>query len=163
TGTNHWSLYANLVAANGSMAMGEPSVLEFDDSGNGGLLEAQQAFVAQTGILQSLSLYVTTAAGQLRMGVYDATGPGGIPGAEIAETAVITPALGWNTTNVTSPRSLQPGTYWLVYWPSSGGLHIARAGTGNGKFVEAPISSPISNTSLPATYPTPTLNGEDHW
>lgn len=50
------------------------------DSGNGNLLLAQDAVLSQPGTLQSLSFYVT-AAGRLRLGLYDATGPGGGPGA----------------------------------------------------------------------------------
>jgi chitodextrinase len=105
-----------------SITIGETQVAAATDSGNGNLLLAQQATLTQAATLVSLSFYVTTAAGNLRLGVYDATGPGGGPGAKIAETNSITPVVGWNTANVTSPRALSPGIYWLAYSPSSSSL-----------------------------------------
>ena len=70
------------------------------DSNNGNKLVAQRATLSQTATIQSLSFYVVTASGNLRLGIYDATGPGGGPGAKKAETASITPTTGWNTANV---------------------------------------------------------------
>lgn len=57
--------------------MGEPNVVANPDSGNGNLRVAQQAPLAGPGRLVSLSFYVTTPAGDLRLGVYDASGAAG--------------------------------------------------------------------------------------
>lgn len=92
------------------LVIGDPSVLPKDDSGNGGLMETQATQLLEPGTIQSLSLYVTAAVGQLRLGIYDASGPGGDPGLKRAETAEFTPVVGWNTVNVVSPALLEPGT-----------------------------------------------------
>jgi hypothetical protein len=62
------------------MNFGETRILTTPDSGNAGLLLAQKATLTTGGTLQTISFYVTTAAGTMRMGVYDATGPNGGPG-----------------------------------------------------------------------------------
>jgi hypothetical protein len=104
--------------------IGDPVVESADDSGNANLLLAQEATLSQTATLESLSFYVTQAAGKLRMGLYDSTGPGGGPGALKAQTAEITAVLGWNTAPVTSQVTLAPGSYWLAYLPSDNNLHF---------------------------------------
>ncbi|MEK7138619.1 MAG: hypothetical protein AAB799_00365, partial [Patescibacteria group bacterium] len=58
-----------------TITIGETTILPADDSGNGNLLLAQSTTLSQTATIQSLSFYVTTAAGNLRLGIYDATGP----------------------------------------------------------------------------------------
>ena len=110
-----------------TVTMGESSILSVNDSGNGNLLVSQKATLAQTGILRRLSFYVTTAAGNLRLGVYTPNGPSGGPGQKLAETASFTPTAGWNTVNVLSPVTLGAGSYWLAYLPSSSSLGF-RAG-----------------------------------
>jgi hypothetical protein len=108
-----------------TITMGEQRTAGGDDSGNANHLLAQQATTTQAATLQSLSFYVNTAAGNLRMGVYDATGPSGGPGNKIAETYEVTPVVGWNTVQVTTPVVLPPGTYWLAYLPNNNGLHFS--------------------------------------
>src|SRR5262245_35297556 len=93
------------------LLMGENVVMAIDDFDNGNLLLAQQASLEEAGAVQSLSFYVTNAAGTLRLGIYDATGPSEGPGAKVAETAEFTPAVGWNTVNVIAPVALPVGTY----------------------------------------------------
>ncbi len=72
---------------------------------------------------KAFSFYValscrTTAFRNLRC-----SGPGGgIPGTKKAESAVITPVVGWNKVNVITPVALSAGAYWLAYLPSSNGL-----------------------------------------
>jgi hypothetical protein len=87
-----------------SILIGEASILASDDTGNGNLLMAQQATLSQTATIQSLSFNVTTAAGNIRLGIYDATGPAGGPGALKASTNSVAATAGWNTVNVTSPH-----------------------------------------------------------
>jgi len=104
----------------GVTTMGETSVLSGADSGNADVLMAQEAVLAQSGTIQSLSFYVTNAAGQLRLGIYDDAG--GRPGALRAQTAAFTPVVGWNTQNVTAPVLLPAGTFWLTYLAQSNSL-----------------------------------------
>ncbi len=119
------------------------------DSNNGNKLIAQPATLSQTATIQSLSFYVVTASGNLRLGIYDATGPGGRPGAKKAETATITPATGWNTANVITPVPLPAGTYWLAYLPSSNGLKFRAESTGgNSKLYSFTFGT------MPATFST---------
>src|SRR5262245_11640274 len=87
----------DLTQGSGSITMGETNILPDFDDGNGNLLVAQQAVLSQPATLQSLSFYVTSAAGSLILGVYDATGPGGGPGHRRGQTASFTPVVGWNT------------------------------------------------------------------
>jgi hypothetical protein len=104
-----------------------------------------------------MSFYVTNAAGKLRLGVYDATGPGGGPGAKIAETAEITPVAGWNTANVTSQISLPAGTYWLAYLPSSNSLGFRNSQTGTEKYYS------LAYGALPAAFSKRPNSGAFHF
>jgi uncharacterized membrane protein len=140
------------------LVMGETDVLPEDDSGNGNLLVAQRTSLQEPGTLESLSLYVSAPAGQLRLAVYDDTGPNGQPGAKKAETEQFTAAAGWNTANVVSPTTLQPGNYWLVYLPSDNNLHIP-VNRSLGTYVAA--SFPFG--SMPATYPASSESGSASW
>ena len=54
-----------------SITIGETNILPSADSGNGNLLVAQSTTLSQTATIQSLSFYVTTAGGNLRLGIYD--------------------------------------------------------------------------------------------
>lgn len=99
--------------------MGETRILGTADNGNGNLLVAQSATLAQAGSLKSLSFYVTRAAGNLRLAVYAADGPNGRPGTKLAETASFKPTVGWNQANVQAAVSVAAGKYWIAYLPSS--------------------------------------------
>ncbi len=106
-----------------------------NDSGNGNLLLAQVGKLSQTATVQSLSFYVTAASGNLILGIYDATGSGGGPGALKATTASFVPVKGWNTAKVKTPVSLAAGSYWLAYLPSSNALGFLKMNTtGNCKY-----------------------------
>ena len=91
---------------------------------NGNLLSAQIAKLSQAATIQSLSFYVTAASGNLILGIYDASGPNGGPGALKASTASFTPKTGWNTAKVVTPVSLPAGSYWLAFLPSSNALSV---------------------------------------
>jgi len=120
---SHWTLYATLTTSVPTITIGNLNLANRSDSGNGNLLVAQKASLSQTANLQSLSFYVTEyESGSLRLGLYDATGTDGKPGALMAATAELTPANGWNTANVITPVSLAPGDYWLAYLPSESGF-----------------------------------------
>jgi len=129
---------------------GETGILSGDDYGNANTLIAQSASLSQAGSLQNLSFYVSQAAGKLRLGLYDTAGPGGGPGAKLAETAEITPVVGWNTFPVTNQVNLAAGTYWLAYLASDNNLHFVKTtdSTSSGKLYS------FTYGTLPATFST---------
>src|SRR5690242_4971071 len=108
-----------------SITIGDAAVLSADDSQNGNLLLAQRANLGQAATIQSLSFYVTAPGGNLILGLYDATGPKGGPGALKASTLSFAPKTGWNTAKVVTPVSLAAGNYWMAFLPSSNALRFA--------------------------------------
>ncbi len=142
-----------------SVKLGETTVLAVDDSGNGDLLLAQKASLGEPATVQHLSFYVSSAVGKLRLGLYDATGPDGLPGAKVAETPEIVPIVGWNTADVTAPILVPAGSYWLAYAPSSSELHFNRAGDGGGAI--AFYAQPYG--PLPQTFSTTPSTVADRW
>ena len=142
-----------------TITMGETAILATDDSGNADLLLAQQATLDQAATIRSLSFYVLTAAGNLRLGLYDATGANGGPGAKKAETAEFAAQAGWNAVNVVTPVLLPKGSYWLAYAPSSSDLHFVLAGDGTGMI--ASFSSPYG--PMPDNFDPAPNTTMDHW
>ena len=110
-------------SGNSTITMGEMAILGTDDSNNADQIIAQQATTTIPANIQSLSFYVSTAAGNLRLGVYDATGPGSGPGNKLAETNGFVPVVGWNTVSVTAPVYLPAGTYWIAFLSDNNGMH----------------------------------------
>jgi hypothetical protein len=146
------------LAGSSSITIGETGILSGDDSGNGNLLLSQSATLGQTATIQSLSFYVNTASGNLRLGIYDAAGTNGGPGNLIASTAEITPINGWNTANVTTPVSLSAGTYWLAFLPSSSSLHCSHTyATGVATWYS------YAYGAIPAAYPATQDTMTAHW
>jgi hypothetical protein len=133
-------------------------VLGSNDNGNGNLLLVQDATLSQSATIQSLSFYVTTVSGNLRLGIYDATGPGGGPGTLKAQTNAFTPVVGWNTASVIAPVLLPAGNYWLAYLPSSSSLQFA-ANFSIGSFKYANFNF----GPMPATFPAIAGQGTTHW
>jgi hypothetical protein len=116
------------------------------DSQKGNRLSAQIAYLPQAAIIQSLTIYVFVPSGNLILGIYDAGGPGGGPGALKASTASFTPITGWNAANVVRPVSLAAGNYWLAFLPSSNSLGILTYPAGNCKYYSYGFAS------LPSTF-----------
>jgi glucose/arabinose dehydrogenase len=146
------------VSTPSSITMGETTVFPGDDSGNGNLLLAQNATLSQPATIQSLSFFVNTASGNLRLGIYDATGPNGGPGALKAQTNAFAAVVGWNTANVITPVSLPAGNYWLAYLPSSNNLHFAtNFSIGQYEFANFAFGP------MPATFPAIAGQGTTHW
>ena len=142
--------------------IGETKVLTGLDSNNANLLLAQKATLSQTATIQSLSFYVRVAAGNLRLGIYDATGPNGGPGnlmAYSANTAVTT--NGWDTLPVTGPVSLNAGTYWLAYLPDNNNLGFYKADDSTSSGVYYSYSA--TNSQLPGTFSTSPNTTASHW
>src|SRR5215472_14947982 len=142
-----------------SIAIGETNVLSTADGGNGNLLAAQNATLSQAATIESLSFYVTQASGNLILGIYDASGPNGGPGALKAQTNSFTPVVGWNTANVITPVSLPAGTYWLAYLPSSNSLSFVKGQTSG---VSIRYYS-YAFGALPVTFSTSPSSDPYHW
>ncbi|MGH7969594.1 MAG: hypothetical protein ACREIC_12790, partial [Limisphaerales bacterium] len=105
-----------------SVKNGMTALLSTADSRNGNVLSAQMIQLKTAETIQSLSFYIAAVGGNLILGVYDATGPKGGPGALKASTASFTPIKGLNTAKVAKPISLAVGNYWLAFLPSSNAL-----------------------------------------
>ena len=143
-----------------SVVIGQSTVLSLDDSGNGNYLIAQQSTLPESATIESLSFYVATASGKMRLGIYDSTGPAGAPGAKLAETAELTTTtVGWNSANVVSPVRLAAASYWLTYLSSDNNLHSRRTGSGGG--ASAYYVFPYG--TLPAVFSTSTTSATVQW
>src|ERR1700720_871627 len=95
--------------------IGITNLLPNVDQGNAGLIMAQETTLSQAATLGSISFYIQTVDGSVRLGLYDSTGTQGTPGNKLAETPAITPSAGWNAVPVLAPAILVPGKYWLAY------------------------------------------------
>jgi hypothetical protein len=126
-----------------SVKVGVTKVFTIPDNGNANLLLAQPVTLSQTATLRSLSFYVTTASGQLRLGVYNSSLT-----QLLAQTIPFTPVPGWNTANVITPVSLSPGTYCLAYLPSSNALAFVKGLNGTGNTI-----APFSFGAMPSAFP----------
>jgi len=147
----------NLGSTSVALNIGDSTIENTDDDGNGDLLVAQSATLSEAMMLESLSFYVTTAAGQLRLGVYASDGPSGGPGTKLAETAEFTPSVGWNTESATAVE-LSAGTYWLAYFPSSNGLHFRKQpGVTSSKYYS------LTYGALPSTFSTSPNTSSSRW
>jgi hypothetical protein len=140
----------------GTIKIGQTAVFTNLDSGNAGLILAQSAPLLQSATIQSISFYVKSAAGTLRLGIYSSNA--GVPAALKAATPVFTPVAGWNTQNVTTPVLLQAGTYWLAYAPSSSALSFVKQVAGSGIAL-----APFTYGALPATFPVVTGTDPNQW
>ena len=130
--------------------LGDTRIEAGGDGGNDNLVMSQEVTLANAGTIQSLSFYVTAAAGNLVLGVYDATGPAGGPGNLLAQTNGFVPTTGWNTQNVITPVALATGNYWLAYNPDNGSLDFKKQNnTGNCEYEAYTYSG-----TLPATFST---------
>ena len=137
--------------------MGMTTLLPNIDSGNAGLIQAQQATLGQAAALQSISFYIVQSIGTIRLGLYDSNGAGGNPGNKLAETAVVTPIVGWNTVAV-SQINLAAGTYWLAYEVSTSSSQYLTS------YDVGPIVyANLAYGALPATFPSSLTEWAGSW
>ena len=136
------------------------SPLANDDSMNSNKLLAQEMTLAETATLKSLSFYVKTAAGNLKLGVYDAAGPNGGPGAKIAETAEFAAAAGWVAQPVMQTKVLTAGKYWLAYAPNDDALVFLLSDANDGKLV---FFDRTYDGMLPDTFSDMPTADTKHW
>jgi outer membrane biosynthesis protein TonB len=148
-------------SAGSTITMGETTIMTdgthawADDK-----LSAQQVTLSQAGTLQSISMHVATARGNLRFAVYDASGPSGGPGALKAETGVIGTTGGWNTAAVISPVALLPGQYWLVFNASDSGMYYSVDWDKPNVYKQA---DDYNFGPMPAAFPSAVESGELYW
>jgi hypothetical protein len=136
--------------AQSTITIGDTNIEAAADGDKGSLLLAQQVTLSQTATIHTLSFYVMAAHRELRLGIYDASGPGGAPGVRKAQTQSFAPQVGWNTHRVITPVSLAPGNYWLAYLPSSNKLgFVKQNNSGNCWYIQS-----YSNQVLPHTFPS---------
>jgi hypothetical protein len=130
-----------------TVTIGETAVLTASDSGNANLLVAQEASLSQSASIQSMSFYVTAAAGELVLGIYNANGRSGGPGTLVAQTESFIPEVGWNVAATTTTPTLAPGNYWLAYFPSSNSLSFEKQNSsGNCRYYSLQFTSVLPQT-----------------
>jgi hypothetical protein len=138
--------------------IGITNLLPNVDQGNAGLLMAQETTLTQAATLQTISFYIQTVDGTVRLGLYDSTGSQGAPGNKLAETPAITPSAGWNAVPVLTPASLAPGTYWLAY----------EVETNSAQYLTNYYVGPIAFATqtfgdLPTTFPASPVSSAGQW
>ena len=136
------------VTASAPIIIGNTTVLGARSGGGASDLLAYRVSLAQTATIQSISIYTKKMGGKLYLAIYGDNG--GRPGSLRAATAEFTPSSGWNKRDVTSQVSLSPGTYWLVFEPSSNsyGTGYDSGGPSNGSYERATTYGP-----MPSTFP----------
>lgn len=123
------------------------------DNGNQNYILATPMTLPVAGTIQSVSLYLGASKdGDLYMGIYDDDGTGGMPGTLLGTTGQILSAAlavnSWNTKNITSPPSLQPGNYWLLVTTNNSGMAFTYTGDGADSPYSARTYAALGNLSL---------------
>ncbi|HEY8073641.1 MAG TPA: hypothetical protein VIF62_06020 [Labilithrix sp.] len=147
------------VKAKTEVKFGETNVLTVDDTGAQDMVFAQDADLAQTAQLVSISLYVKNPSGNVRLGIYDASGPDGGPGAKLAESDMAAATMGWMTLPVISPVTLNAGKYWLAFASDDNNLVFEKAGDGTGNL--ATMQNGFG--PMPDTFDDMPNTDTDHW
>jgi hypothetical protein len=118
--------------------IGETNELATDDNPPADTAIAEQAQLAQSASIDSFSLFVKNAAGQVRFAIYDSTGPDNGPGGKLAETGAVDATAGWMTVPVLNSVILTSGTYWIAFDVSDGTIGLERDGNGIGNIASSP-------------------------
>lgn len=87
-----------------------------DNSGDGNVLLIQPGAISVAGTLQYMAFHSTIPAGNLRLGLYDASDN------IVVQTASFAVVEGWNIQPV-SPVEVSPGTFGWAHNPSSSSMH----------------------------------------
>lgn len=121
-------------------------------AGQNGYLFAFKHSLTEAGKIDSISLYVLVAAGNIRLAIYSDSA--GSPGALLCQTASQTAVEGWNTLIPTTLPTLAAGTYWLAFQVSSATLQIRyQAGAANQRAYRT-----FTYNAFPDPFGTPTLD-----
>ncbi|MEN6626346.1 MAG: hypothetical protein ABFD69_08985, partial [Candidatus Sumerlaeia bacterium] len=139
-----------------TVTMGVDTVLGKSDAKNKTYTLASKVELTQSATLKSISAYIKTASGNMRMAVYRDNS--GRPGALVAQTNAFATKVGWNTVPVTDQTQvLTAGCYWLAFEVDNNTVSIAAASTG-GAYV---YKSNWTYQPFPSTYPT--ISGSGYW
>lgn len=110
-------------------SIGALTNLSGDDSGDNGFNIAGRKITVPAGhVLQSITIRLPTAAGNIRLALYASDGGGGAgyPGTLLAQSASVAAVTGLNTLSMTAPYTIPTtGIYWLAFQVSSGSAHIS--------------------------------------
>jgi hypothetical protein len=134
----------------GIFSVGDLIVEATPQSGISGFLGASPQFTLNgSATALSTSLYLSAAAGNVEMALYDSTGAGGAPGNLIAFTASVPAIVGWNTISLTSNPIVPAGSYWVV-WQVDSNTSEVRNVVGGPNYYVANAYGPF-----PSVFPSP--------
>jgi hypothetical protein len=133
----------------GTMAtFGTTSIGTVTDNSNGSTLIAQKVTLGTGGNLQSISLYLSKASGNIAVGIY---GNGGsVPSTLLGTTGTFALATGWNTKPITPQLVLTAGSYWLAFLCDNDTATMMKVLTGA---VSYSTGQALSG-GMPKTFPT---------
>jgi len=139
------------VSSGTTVNVGQTSIGTINDNTNGNVIIAQPVTLTQTGTLLNMSVYVQTAGGQLRLGVYK----GATPTTLVATTNAFTPSAGWNT-QVAPSVALSPGQYWLTTFSQLNTLTLRKATSASTVYYKTGQTFGALPTTFPSTPNTET-------
>jgi hypothetical protein len=122
------------------------------------LLTARKVTLTATQTFSGITMYTTTSGGNVRYGLYDATGPSGQPGNKLAETPEIFNDFGYSPAYFPNRLALGPGDYWVAFLVADNGANT-RKDSASGSYCRYSYTY----GSLPATFSTsPTCGTTDY-
>jgi hypothetical protein len=145
------------------ITVGETAVLSNPGGPSANVLYSYGPYtLSQMATIQSLTWYMGMATvANIRLGIYDATGPSSGPGALQAQTAsfLVTTAAtaAWQTANVITPVILSSASYWVAIVSDSAfnGFYIVSGATG--KFAS------FTYGAMPSTFPASPSTDAAHY
>jgi len=149
------SATATITIANvNTVNIGQTTIGTIADTQNGNVIIAQPVTLTQVGSLQSLSMYVKTVGGQLRLGLYS----GATPTTLVAQTNAFTPVTGWNTQPVLTAINLPPAQYWFAFLSQLNTLVVEKVSAGSTAFFKT-----VTFGTMPATFPASPSTESSLW
>jgi hypothetical protein len=146
-----------------TVTLGETNILGYGDNGNAGYVTAEGPYnLPQQATVDSLSLWATTARGELILGIYT-SGPNNncAGGSLMAHTATFTThPNSWNTAKPSASTTLPAGNYCVAYMPSSNSLGFRKGVTSGiyGAYASERFGA------MPGTFPANATTGDQfHW
>ena len=153
SGTTSASATITITTVATTINVGQTAIGTIADSQNANVIIAQSVTLPQPGALQSLSMYVRTVGGQLRLGLYS----GNTPTTLIAQTAAFTPVAGWNTQPAVSAQ-LPAGQYWLASFSQLNSLVLTKNSGGSAYYKPGQTFG-----AMPATFPSAPSTEASTW
>jgi hypothetical protein len=116
-----------------AIKLGNTEILTVNETTNSKNLEMNRISVHQTAVIKSLSLYVESGSGNMRMALYN--DDSGKPGQKIATTEDFAVTTGWNTKDLNYQLQLLPGEdYWIGYQTDSDNLAVKTEAAGGNNY-----------------------------